>query len=112
VNLRRRRRALPQCTCRWPQAVHGTERDELVCLCGGKVSREGQPAAETAEALGLMDPPRVWRLGGDPGIHRDLTGGYGFSEPVSSWSGEQNRFDNLAKQHPGSLGGTCGERKQ
>jgi hypothetical protein len=55
VKLRRKRRALPPCTCPWPQVVHGTESGELVCLCGGKVSREGQVAVETAEALALMD---------------------------------------------------------
>jgi hypothetical protein len=55
VKLRRKRRALPQCTCPWPQLVHGTESGELVCLCGGKVPREGQVAVETAEALALMD---------------------------------------------------------
>jgi hypothetical protein len=75
VKLRRKRRALPQCTCPWPQVVHGTESGELVCLCGGKVSREGQVALETAEALALTDRLAYDAWAETQGIHIEVAQG-------------------------------------
>jgi hypothetical protein len=75
VKLRRKRRALPQCTCPWPQVVHGTESGELVCLCGGKVSREAQVAVETAKALALMDRLAYDAWAETQGIHIEVAQG-------------------------------------